>query len=54
MWECDWIQPAQDGAQWQTIVSTEENLRIPNEKEFLDQLSDYDVLKTEHGPWNFQ
>jgi len=34
----DWMELAQDGDRWRTLVSTVRNLRVPKSREFLDLL----------------
>jgi len=46
--DLDWIQLAQNTIQQRTFVNTVMNLR----REFLDQLSDYHLLKKDHAPWS--
>jgi hypothetical protein len=47
----DCIHMAQHRHQWQTPVNTLMNCRAPQKVwEFLDQLSDYELLKTDFTP----
>jgi hypothetical protein len=47
----DWIQLTQVRFQWRDLEKTEINLRVPQDREFLDHLSDRSFLKKYSVPW---
>lgn len=48
----DWIQPAQDWDQWQTLLKTVTNIRFPQKNGSFLKLVAYELLTKNFFPWS--